>query len=211
MTGPLQRLRNFVLAHKAASALVVAALAILVAVFEFRGGDKTQYLTARVTRGDIHDVVEATGTINAVTTVQVGSQVSGSIAKLFADFNSRVHRGQVIALIDPALFRGALGEATADLENSKANLTASRASLAKARATEAQTRADFERADVLVKQKAESQQYYDLTKANYLVACSASAQALAGVVQAGAQVRQKEAAVAVAQSNLNYTTIRSPI
>jgi HlyD family secretion protein len=211
MTDPLQRIRTFVFAHKGASVAVAAALVILLAVFELRSDDKTQYLTSRVTRGDIHDVVEATGTINAVTTVQVGSQVSGTIAKLYADFNSRVYRGQVIALIDPALFQGALGEATADLENSKANLTASGASLAKARATEAQTKADFQRADVLVKQKAQSQQYYDLAKANYLVARSASAQALAGVAQAEAQVRQKEAAVAVAQSNLNYTTIRSPI
>jgi HlyD family secretion protein len=150
MTDPLQRIRTFVLAHKGASVAVAAALVILLAVFELRSDDKTQYLTSRVTRGDIHDVVEATGTINAVTTVQVGSQVSGTIAKLYADFNSRVYRGQVIALIDPALFQGALGEATADLENSKANLTASGASLAKARATEAQTKADFQRADVLV-------------------------------------------------------------
>ena len=59
----------------------------------------------------IHDVVEATGTINAVTTVQVGSQVSGSVARLNADFNSRVHKGDVIALIDPALFQGAVLQA----------------------------------------------------------------------------------------------------
>ena len=75
-------------------------------------------------RGDIHDVVEATGTINSVITVQVGSQVSGSIAKLNADFNSRVHKGDVVALIDPALFKGALLQATADLKNSEANLVA---------------------------------------------------------------------------------------
>ena len=86
-------------------------------------------------RGDIKDSVEATGTINAVITVQVGSQVSGTIAKLNADFNSRVHKGDVVALIDPALFKGALLQATADLENAKANLSgASKSGESKSRA-----------------------------------------------------------------------------
>ena len=211
MTDRLQQLWIYIPEHKRLSAAVAAAVVILFGIFAFRGGDSVQYLTTKVARGDIHDVVEATGTINAVTTVQVGSQVSGTIAKLYVDFNSRVHQGQVIALIDPALFQGALGEAKADLENSKANAAASRAALAKARATEVQTKADFDRAAALIREKAESQQYFDLAKANYLVAKSAVAQASAGVDQAEAQVRQKEAAVAVAQSNLDYTIIHSPI
>ena len=82
-------------------------------------------------RGHIRDVVEATGTINAVITVQVGSQVSGRISKLFVDFNSRVHKGDLVALIDPALFKGALEQASADLENAKANLAAAGANLEK--------------------------------------------------------------------------------
>ncbi len=81
-----------------------------------------QHFTAKVERGDIHDVVDATGTINAVTTVQVGSQVSGQIAKLNADFNSRVHKGDIVALIDPALFKARSDQATADLESAKANV-----------------------------------------------------------------------------------------
>lgn len=192
---------------------MTAALAViaLFVIFGFRGGDRVEYLTAKATRGDIRDVVEATGTINAVTTVQVGSQVSGTIAKLNADFNSRVHQGEVIALIDPALFQGALREATADLENATANVAASRASLTKARATLVQTKADFDRANALIKAGAESRQFLDLANANYQVARGAVAQAIAGVNQAEAQVRQKEAAVAVAQTNLDYTTIRSPI
>ena len=88
-----------------------------------------QYFTAAVSRGDIRDVVDATGTVNAVTTVQVGSQVSGQIAKLRADFNSRVHRGDTIAVIDPTLFRAALEQATADLESAKANVVAAQADL----------------------------------------------------------------------------------
>jgi len=95
---------------------------------------KMEYVTATVERGDIHDAVEATGSVNAVTTVQVGSQVSGTISKLNADFNTHVHRGEVIALIDPALFRGTLQQAIADSENAQANLIASRANLEKAKA-----------------------------------------------------------------------------
>ena len=102
--------------------LIVAGVVVVAGVFVALSLNRTsqaQHFTAKVERGAIKDVVEATGTINSVITVQVGSQVSGSIAKLNADFNSRVHKGDVVALIDPALFKGALLQATADLKNSK--------------------------------------------------------------------------------------------
>src|SRR6266436_2341132 len=83
---------------------------------------------------------EATGSINAVITVPVGSQVSGTIAKLNVDFNSRVHKGDVVALIDPALFKGALLQASAELDNAKANVAAAKANLEKAKAVSQQTR-----------------------------------------------------------------------
>src|SRR5260370_16655200 len=102
--------------------LIVAI--VLLAAFRVNRGGAVQHFTAKVERGEIDDVVEATGTINAVITVQVGSQVSGTIAKLNGDFNSRVHKGDVVALIDPALFKGALLQATADLKNAQANLVA---------------------------------------------------------------------------------------
>lgn len=170
-----------------------------------------QNFTAKVERGDIHDVVEATGTINAVITVQVGSQVSGTISKLFVDFNSRVHKGDLVALIDPALFKGALEQATADLENARANLIAARANLEKARAALVQTKADYDRTIGLTKDGVLSQQQLDLAKANYDSADAGVGGARANVTQAEAQVSQKEAARAVAQTNLNYTVIRSPI
>ncbi|MDE2184187.1 MAG: efflux RND transporter periplasmic adaptor subunit [Alphaproteobacteria bacterium] len=207
----LQQLWKWCLAHKGIAAAIIGAIVVLIAVLEFRGGNTVQYLSAKVVRGDIHDVVEATGTINAVTTVQVGSQVSGTISKLNADFNSRVHIGQVIATIDPALFRGALQEAEADLENSKANVSAAKAELGKSRATLIQMKADYSRAEALIKANAASQQFYDQARANYEVAKAATDAASAAVNQAEAQVRQKAAAVAVAQANLDYTTIRSPI
>jgi HlyD family secretion protein len=164
-----------------------------------------------VERGEIDDVVEATGTINAVITVQVGSQVSGTIAKLYVDFNSRVHKGDIVALIDPALFKGALLQATADLENAKANLVAAQANLEKARAGLVQTKADYDRAVQLQKDGVQSQQQLDLAKANFDSAKASVNSAAANVTQAEAQVSQKDAAVTIAQTNLNYTVIRSPI
>lgn len=189
---------------------VLAAAALLLA-FELNRGTPAQHFTAKVERGDIHDVVEATGTINAVITVQVGSQVSGTIAKLFVDFNSRVHKGDIVALIDPALFKGAVQQATADLENAKANLVAARANLEKSKAALVQTKADYNRTVGLTKDGILSQQQLDLAKANYDSANAAVGGAAANVTQAEAQVSQKEAALAVAQTNLNYTVIRSPI
>src|SRR5246500_491868 len=141
--------------------LVLAGLIVvigLVAAFGLNRGGQVQHFTAKVEQGEIDDVVEATGTINAVITVQVGSQVSGTIAKLNVDFNSRVHKGDVVALIDPALFKGALLQASADLENAKANLVAARANLEKAKAALVQTKADYDRAVQLTKAGVMSQQ-----------------------------------------------------
>jgi HlyD family secretion protein len=183
----------------------------LFAAFGLNRGTAAQHFTAKVEQGEIDDVVEATGTINAVITVQVGSQVSGTIAKLNVDFNSRVHRGDIVALIDPALFQGALLQATADLENAKANLAAARANLEKARAGAVQTKADYARTVALSKDGVMSDQQLDLAKANFDSANAAVNGAVANVTQAEAQVTQKAAAVTVAQTNLNYTVIRSPI
>lgn len=194
--------------------LLVAGLVVtvgLVVAFKLNRNAQAQHFTAKVERGDIHNVVEATGTINAVITVQVGSQVSGTIAKLNVDFNSRVHKGDIVALIDPALFKGAVLQATADLENAKANLVAARANLEKARAAMVQSKADYERTVGLYKDGILSQQQLDLAKATYDSANATVGGAEANVTQANAQVNQKQAALEVAQTNLNYTVIRSPI
>jgi HlyD family secretion protein len=189
----------------------VVVVVVLVVLFGLNRNTQAQHFTAKVERGEINDVVEATGTINAVITVQVGSQVSGTIAKLNADFNSRVHKGDVVALIDPALFKGAVLQAAADLENAKANVVAARANLEKAKTAMVQTKADYDRTVGLFDGGIQSQQQLDLAKANYDSANAAVNAAAANVVQAQAQVSQKDAAVTVAQTNLNYTVIRSPI
>lgn len=194
--------------------LVIAGTCVVItlfAAFQFRGPDKIQYFVAPVERGDIHAVVEATGTINAVITVQVGSQVSGTISKLFVDFNSRVKRGQIVAQIDPALFQGAVLQAKADLANAEANLASAKAGVEKAKASEIQTKADYLRTVGLAQQAVMSQQQLDLAKANYDSAVAAVSSADAQVTQAAAQLQQKQAAVAVAQTNFDYTTIHAPI
>jgi HlyD family secretion protein len=188
---------------------VVLLIAIVVVLVHRK--PKTEYITAAVERGAIHDAVEATGAVNAVTTVQVGSQVSGTISKLNADFNSRVHHGEIIALIDPALFRGSLRQAAADSENAYANVLASRANLAKTKAALTQAQADYDRSVKLAKDDLIAQQQLEISKANYEGAVAAVGGAEANVEQAGAQLSQKAAAVSVARTNLSYTVIRSPI
>src|SRR5215472_6917174 len=189
----------------------VGVAAALVIVLGWNRTAQAQHFTAKVDRGDIRDVVEATGTINAVITVQVGSQVSGTISKLYVDFNSRVHKGDLVALIDPSLFQGAVQQANADLVNAKANLVAARKNVDKAQAARVQTKADYDRTLELSKEGVMSQQQLDLAKANYDSAVAAVGGAQANVTQAEAQVTQKKAALEVAQTNLNYTVIRSPI
>jgi len=192
--------------------VILAMLAVAaIAAFQWKGNDNQQYFTAKVDRGDISQVVEATGTINAVTSVQVGSQVSGTVSRLYVDFNSRVRRGQVIAQIDPALFEGSLLQAKADLANARASVATAKANLQKALALQIQTTADYERAKALTAQRVMSTQQLDLAKANYDSAAAGASAADAQVKQAEAQVEQREAAVKVAQTNLDYTTIRAPI
>ena len=187
--------------------IALGFLVVLLAAVGINRPSDTRYFAAKIERGEIRDVVEATGTISAVVTVQVGSQVSGTIAKLFADFNSRVHKGDRVALIDAALFQGALLQAAADLENARANLTAAEANLEKARAGLVQAKADFERADGLAQQGVASPQQLDQARANHDSAKAIVGAIAASVTQARAQVNQKAAAVSVAETNLDYTVI----
>ncbi len=193
----------------AAGAVVIAVIAI--AALGLKGGDNLQYFGAAVERGDIRDAVDLTGTVNAVVTVQVGSQVSGTIARLSADFNSRVHRGDIIARIDPSILQGALLQAAADLENAKANVTAAEANLARARAAAAQSKNDYNRMAALAKSKVATDQELEQARANDATSRASVDGAAANVVQAKAQVTQKAAAVEVARTNVEHTIIRSPI
>jgi HlyD family secretion protein len=205
-----QRALNLLGKRRLIIILVLVGAALLAAV-RFGRNDGPAYYTSPVETGDIKQLVEATGTINAVITVQVGSQVSGVISELHADFNSQVKKDDIIARIDPALFDGALAQAQADLQNAEANVAVAVANTAKAKASQVQMKADYDRSIGLVKTGAMSQQAFEQTKANSDSADAQVAAAEAQEKQARAQVEQKRAAVQVAQTNLDYTTIRAPI
>src|SRR5205814_3597300 len=114
--------------------LIVGAIAAGAGAYYIRrGGPEIQVNTAPITRGDIIDSVGATGALQAVTTVQVGSQVSGNIQLLGADFNSIVTKGQVIARLDPSLIDAQLQQARASLTQSQANLTKANGELERAK------------------------------------------------------------------------------
>ncbi len=163
--------------------IIVALLLILFAVRRCTSGNASTYQTANVTRGPITQLVTATGTLNPVTNVQVGSQVSGNIQKLSADFNSQVKAGQVVAQIDPALFQATVTQAEGDLASAQAALE-----LAKVNAVRIQK---------LFTEKNSSQQ--DLDQAN------------ATLHQAEANVKIKQGALDKAKADLDHCTITSPV
>lgn len=157
---------------------------------------ESPYTTATLDRGPIQARVSASGTLSALVTVQVGSQVSGRIQNLTVDFNSDVRKGQIIARIDPQLYQAAL-------EQSSANLQAAEANLAKAQVQAADAERQAVRASELVAQKLISQADRDTARA------TADA-AQATVTAAQATVAQAKAARNQARVNLGYTTIVSP-
>jgi len=163
--------------------IIVALLLILFVVRRCTQSSAGGYQTATVTRGPITQLVTATGTLNPVVNVQVGSQVSGNIAKLFADFNSQVKAGQTVAQIDPMLFQAAVTQAEGDVANAQAALE-----LAKVNATRIQQ---------LFNQKNSSQQDLDTANAN--------------LHQAEANVKIKQGALDKAKADLDHCTITSPI
>lgn len=219
--------------------LAVAVAAILFVGFWIGGRSKgPQYLTAPVQRGAITSAVEATGTINPLTTVPVGSYVSGTVKLVFADFNSRVRAGQVLAQIDPAVYeaqmvtaRGNLASAEANLRHLQAALGSSQAQIetdeanaAKAQADAGYARANAARIDKLysqgllpLDQRDLSQSTLGQSEAGTRAAKAQVSQAKAQYQEAQAQVEQARADVAAmrgalqqAEANLRYTTILSP-
>ena len=177
------------------AAVLVGAAAVAVLL---RGrAAPARYATAPVDRGDVREVVGSTGALQAVQTVQVGSQVSGTIQELSVDFNSKVEKGQVIARLDPSLFEARLGQA-------QANLQAARANAQKARTTLEDARLKAERAETLAQEQLLPQSDLETARANH-------EGAVAGVKGADASVTQAQASVNQAQVDLEHTIIRAPI
>jgi len=202
-------------------------------------GSNQKFRTMKVERGEIRFVVTASGTINPVTTVLVGSQVSGTIKALYADFNSQVKEGQVIAQIDPAIFEAQVDQGRANVLNAQANLLNVQAALQNAHASLKNAQANLEKAEVavldtrrtldrnleLIARKVIAQSALDTAQANY---DSAAAQreaskaqvetarsqiesARAQIESAKAQIEQAKASLRVSETNLRYATIRSPV
>jgi HlyD family secretion protein len=155
------------------------------------------YLTARIERGTIARLVTATGTVNPVTTVQVGSYVSGPIKELFVDFNSPVKKGQRVAQIDPRLFVVKVKQAEANLTTARAQVEKDRADLDFKRDVQKRVRELFER-NLIAKQEVEA------AERDY-------AQALAQLQLDQARLEQVTAALEEARVNLDYTDIVSPV
>jgi HlyD family secretion protein len=163
--------------------ILAAVIIVVVVLLKWSKQSAAEYQTATVTRGPVTEAVTATGTLNPVVNVQVGSQVSGNIAKLFVDFNSQVKAGQVVAQIDPALFQATVTQAEGDVANAQAALE-----LAKVNA---------KRTEDLFARRTSSQADLD--------------QAIANLHQAEANLKIKQGALDKAKADLDHCTITSPI
>ena len=186
--------------RRASIIIAVLLLGLTIAGYVLFNGERkvpVRYRTVPVERGAIVSLVTATGTINPITTIQVGSQVSGMIESLHADFNSKVTANQVVARIDPFPYQARRDQAVANLANAKAAFDKSRIDLA-------QRRRELERAKSLIGQQFISQNEVD-------VALTASEGAVAQVKVTEAAVKQAEAMVQAAELDLKYTVIRSPV
>ena len=180
------------------SAVLLVGFAIGGYVF-FNGERKPpiRYRTAAIERGSVVSLVTATGSVNPVVSVQVGTQVSGMIKSLHADFNSIVKAGDIVAIIDPEPFRARRDQAASNLEMARANI-------ARAKNEQGQRRRELARAQSLAAQQFVSQNDVDMAVTN---AQGADAQ----VNVSTAQMKQAEAALNAAELDLKYTTIRSPV
>ncbi len=177
--------------------LIIIVLGTAAFIFFKDKKNDLKYRTEKIARGDIAATVTATGTVNAVTTVLVGTQVSGTIKNIFVDFNSPVRKGQLIAMIDPATFESQVEQARANLLLAKANLEKAEAALVDAKRT-------FERNKELFSKNLIARSEADAAETNYETS-------KAQISAAKAQVSQTEASLKNAETNLGYTKILSPV
>jgi HlyD family secretion protein len=193
-------------------AVVLAVIASTAAVvYTRRNKTEIQVQTAALSRGEIIDTVGATGTLQAVTTVQVGSQVSGNIQWLGADFNSIVKKGQQIARLDPSLFDAQLQQQRANLTQARANLSKANSDLEQRRVQLLDAQQKYDRALTLSKQQLLAQSELDAAKIAVDSARAAVQSQQATVTQTQAGVTQSEASVNQSQVNRDHTVIVAPI
>ncbi|MFH2089483.1 MAG: efflux RND transporter periplasmic adaptor subunit [Pseudomonadota bacterium] len=173
--------------------------------------DAPRFKLAKVESGPLTAAVSATGTLNPVVSVQVGSQVSGQIKEILVDFNSPVKSGQLIARLDPETYEHRVRQAQADVDAARAAQGVQQAEVARARANLANAQRDYERKKTLVERNFISPAERD-TAQNTLDAARASlASAEAQVKNGEAVVRQREAQLAAARVDLERTSIKAPV
>ena len=175
--------------------LALIALATLIAINV--KNNSVKYQTRKIKRCTITQVVEASGTVNPVNTVSVGSTVSGLIKEIYVDFNSEVKKGQILAQIDPANFQASVDQAAAQINNAKANLANTEAVMEMSRKTYNRYKNLYAKNFIAKSEldQAESDYYANLAKVN----------------SAKAQIAQYQATYNTAMTNLGYTKIIAPV
>jgi HlyD family secretion protein len=176
---------------------VIIVIAGITGYFFYKRTPEVSYKTAKIERGTIVSTVAATGNLSAVTTVQVGTQVSGTIQKIYVDFNSRVKKGQAIAEIDPSLFSAAV-------EQSQGAYLSADANLQKAKVARTDAERTFNRNKKLLSDGIISQGDYDTVETALQTAKVAVSAAEGSVAQARGSLMQSK-------TNLRYSVIRSPV
>ena len=174
-------------------------------------GDAPKFKFAKLESGPLTAAVSATGTLNPVVSVQVGSQVSGQIKEILVDFNSPVKFGQLIAQLDPETYQHRVRQAEADLDAARAGQGVQQAEVSRARANLSNAQRDYDRKKTLVEKNFISPAERDTAQNNLDSARAALASAEAQVRNGEAVVRQREAQLAAARVDLERTTIRAPV
>ena len=194
MARPVSNLRR----NGAIAAAALAAIVLAGWWWQQRdAGDQGGYRTTTVESGEIRVAISATGTLSAISTVTVGSQVSGQVTEVLVDFNDKVEQGQVIARIDPSTYEAQIEQGNAQVASAQAQLRQAQASLRNAEL-------DYQRKAALGDAQLVAKSDIDLARA-------ARDQAQAQVTSAQAQIRQQAASTQTTRVNLNRTVIRSPV
>lgn len=192
----------------------VAALIIAVSLLN-NGGEKDgqarQIETTAVERGDIERTVATSGAVRPLVTVEVGSQLSGQISDLYADFNSQVQKGQVIAQLDPQTYESRVLQNRAELRVAQANVTVQQANIERSEANLLKARLEFERSEPLARKGTLSASEFDAARASFDSARADVTMAKAQLDNAEAALQQREAQLESAEIDLGRTEIRSPI
>jgi HlyD family secretion protein len=197
---------------RAATAVAVLLVAFLGWRLLHRGGEaKVTYETGDIDQGAVEKSISSSGSVAALVTVDVGSQISGQIAELRADFNSQVRKNDLLAVIDPQIYQQRVASAEADMAVARANMGSQEAGLRKAQTTVEQARRDFERQKQLAERQLIAQTAIEDARKMLELAESDLVIAQAQIKNAQAAIQTRQASLAQARIDLSRTQIRSPI